>query len=396
MLSLLVIPSVAFSYIGQPYPACPQVCANPITNAQTGYGNPVKYTGSGTIQEVYSEVKALPSASNVGQFFAPWVNSGNVTSVCNSSPQIMQVGVAIGGFVKSSTVYYPYYVYNNSCLINLMSNPSSSSVGDHVALSIYISGGNAWFQVDDLTNGALTYTTVTGTSDWSYNEFQTMAEAQCEGCSIGSLTYENSFLTTPSGSNMYITTGSSSLTGVSPYGSACATSSYSGLSTWTNSPSYGYSEPGFTTEGTCAYAVTSDGFTGSGSVPNVGYIPGGPDGNSANLHAANSGDSSYAVLTFGTQITTGATLWIDGYSYNNGNGAYYCTIDVYYSADGSTWYSFTGNPYHLKPSSTNTPSWIQIGKTSSIKAVYVKVVAIDGTQSSGNSTSFYVDAMAFA
>ncbi len=132
--------------------------------------------------------------------------------------------------------------------------------------------------------------------------------------------------------------------------------------------------------------VPSFGSTGTGSVSNPTYIVGGPDGKLANLHARNSPDTAYVEGDFGN-IYSG-TLSIDGYSYNNNVNAYYSTVQVQVSSDGSHWSTIYEQTWN--PSSNNQPSWITIGGVSGIR--YVLITAID----SGYSANVYIDSIRIA
>lgn len=126
------------------------------------------------------------------------------------------------------------------------------------------------------------------------------------------------------------------------------------------------------------------GTTGGGSVTNPTDIVGLPDSALTELRAPNSGDSAWAEGNFGTLYS--GELVVDGYSYNNGGGAYYSYLTVQVSSTGSSWTTVYQNTWN--PSGTNTPTWITVGSVSNIQ--YVKVTV---TYNSGDSANLYIDAI---
>lgn len=69
-----------------------------------------------------------------------------------------------------------------------------------------------------------------------------------------------------------------------------------------------------------------------------------------------------------------------GYLYNNGAGAYYTHVIVATSTDNVSWTQIYSQNWD--PSSTNLPSWVQIGSVPNIR--YVKITAIDDQGYSAN------------
>ncbi len=126
------------------------------------------------------------------------------------------------------------------------------------------------------------------------------------------------------------------------------------------------------------------GTTGGGTVTNPTDIVGIPDSAYTNLHAPNSGDSAWVEGNFGTLYS--GELVIDGYSYNNGGGAYYSYVTVQVSSTGSSWTTVYTNTWN--PSSGNTPTWITIASVSNIQ--YVKVTV---SYNGGYSGDIYMDAI---
>ena len=143
------------------------------------------------------------------------------------------------------------------------------------------------------------------------------------------------------------------------------------------------------TIGTWLQSEVSTSTTGSGHVYNPTYLVGSPDGYLAQITAANSGDSGTIEADFGT--TYSGTLIVDGYSYNNGAGAYYSSVQVSVSSTGTTWTQIYNGVWN--PSSSGLPSWITIGGVTNIR--YVKITALDcssGCGKPGYSSNVYIDA----
>lgn len=132
-----------------------------------------------------------------------------------------------------------------------------------------------------------------------------------------------------------------------------------------------------------AQSETNSGHSGGGTVTNPTYVVGPADGLFTLLTGPNSGDSSWVEGNFGALYS--GQLVIDGYSYNNGVGAYNSYVQVQVSSDGVSWSTVYTNFW--APSSTNTPTWITIGSVSNIQ--YVKVTV---SFHSGWSAKVYIDA----
>jgi hypothetical protein len=82
---------------------------------------------------------------------------------------------------------------------------------------------------------------------------------------------------------------------------------------------------------------------------------------------------------------------VDGYSYNNGAGAYYSSVKVSVSSDDSTWTQIYNGVWN--PSSSGMPSWITIGIVTNIR--YIKITGLDcnsGCRKPGYRSDMYVDA----
>ncbi len=125
--------------------------------------------------------------------------------------------------------------------------------------------------------------------------------------------------------------------------------------------------------------------TSGGVATDPSYIVGSPGypalGSPAKLGAGNSGDSATIIAGLGAKVS--GTLQIYGYSYDNGDGAYYSYMQVSVSSNDKTWtvvYSGVWNP-----SSTNSPSWIRIASVTDI--AYVKVYT---TYYDGDSAKLYL------
>lgn len=143
--------------------------------------------------------------------------------------------------------------------------------------------------------------------------------------------------------------------------------------------------------GSYAQSLYNDGYgcyNGScGSVSNPSNIVGLADGAYALLTAPNTGTSSYVEGNFGAEYS--GQVVIDGYSYNNGGGAYYSYVQVLESSDGTTFtsvYSATWNP-----STNNQGAWTVIAYVTNAQYIEVKV-----SYNSGYSAHVYVDAIYIA
>ena len=360
-------------------------------SAQMGYDS--TFSGSGTIGGVTAGLDAIPSATDSNGFVALLLDTGDLTgSGCSG---FMQVGV---WYTSSAGGWAPVYTNNNCAATNM--GGITVAATDSLGLTILneVSSSQTWFKVTDNNGGRSVTVQVSNTGDdWSANTFQTMAEATCDGCSAGSTSFIDSQFIESTGTQVYITASSSTNSDPSDYGGVCSTSSYS-LGSWQNSATYGYSQASLSTRGYCANAILSTSHNTGCSIGTCGQVNspdnllGGPDGSYANLRAPNSGDWAYIQADWGTGTSIGSsyefsgTLSIDAYSYNNGGGAYYSTVTVYTSSDGSTWtnvYSSTWNP-----SGTNSPTWITIGTVSGIR--YVEIYVSDA---SGLSGDIFIDAM---
>jgi hypothetical protein len=214
-----------------------------------------------------------------------------------------------------------------------------------------------------------------------------MSEGTCANCAIGSTIYENSYVTLSNGTSRYVTSIVSYFRHINAYGSVCSDSAYSSLGAWTNGPTYGYSEPSFTTHGQCAYSYyhpTESGPRGIYHDP-VNSV-GGPDNAFTQMRAPNSGDSAHIYFDFGRLVPGPGSLSIYGYSYGISSSTYNSTVNVYISNNNSTWVEYVK---YWNPSSNNTPSWnFIVGPIYNIRYVEVEVV-----YANGHSANIYLDAL---
>jgi hypothetical protein len=132
------------------------------------------------------------------------------------------------------------------------------------------------------------------------------------------------------------------------------------------------------------YVSSGTGGTKGGTVSNPTNIIGAPDNTFSVLYAPNSGDSATIEADFGSSYSGSLALF--GYSFNNGNGAYYSYVSLSVSTDGSKWTQI--NPQTWNPSSSNTPTWVQFGSVNNIR--YVKVTV---TYHNGYSASLHIDSV---
>jgi hypothetical protein len=197
------------------------------------------------------------------------------------------------------------------------------------------------------------------------------------------MNYKNSYIRDPNSNVLYLTTSGSNLRPISAYGSVCSDTQYSQLAAWTNSPTYGYSEPSFTTKGFCARNWYEAIQGGGGIIHNPVSMIGGPDNSLAQMRAPNSGDSAYVKLDWGTKRN--GTLSLYGFSYNATAPAYISYVTVYTSSDDATWSSGIGQTWN--PSPTNTPIWHSFGTVTNVRYAKVLVTYVSF------SANVYIDAV---
>jgi len=294
----------------------------------------------------------------------------------------MQVGM----FEDTTNTWRPIYMNGEPhCWLSNISPNGAFAQGNQLIFRIGHSGSTTTYSVYNAATQKNSTQSVTSLSTWNQNTFQTMTESLSEQASIGSTYYDNSYIVDPNGQRIYITNGSPG--GIpTEYGGACTIAPwYEGA--WQDS-FHGHFQPAVNPVGHCGFLMVDVHTIGFGNYANPAYIQYGPDSFSAQLYGGNQGDGAYITTelsgTAGPLFT--GTLYIDGYSYNNGRGAYSSHVKVDVSSDGNTFtniYSQTWNP-----SSNNSPSWISIGSVTNIR--YVKVTAIDD---GGLSANIFMDAL---
>ena len=251
---------------------------------------------------------------------------------------------------------------NSQCagtFVNLPAMYSSNTI------DFYIDAPNSqttYYNVWDTTNGNFWSQSATNIGSWSSNrDFQSMSESSSALTSVGEITYSSSEVEV--GSTWY-NVGGSSTTTPSSYGGVCSASSFT-QGSWYGSPSWGYTQPSFTIEGFCVTSVPPNDYGqggNSGSISNPSGIVGAPDGSLTMLAAPNLNDYAWVVgdLGAGWSISPGSfNIALDAYSYNNGQGAYYSDVQIQTSSDNVNWNTvYSGT---ISPSSTNLPTWMNLG-----------------------------------
>jgi hypothetical protein len=385
ILSLLIASALILGAISMVHPvvAGGDTGMYPGDSVQTGYS--AGYTGSGSISEVTVDIESLPSLSlNSHIFFM--LDTGDLIS-CSGFMQDVAEWVPITGWQEN------YMNGNSNCDSASDSTQASPAIasGDEAVEEIYqASSSTTTYYTADLSNGGAGSETTSSISTWGDNSWQTMTEYMGISGSVPSLDYEYGQFV--AGGTIYDVGGpstslSGTITGLSegPYSGACATNTFN-LGSWSNTI-YGYNEPSFTVEGQCTNNYESSGTVGGGVISDPTWAAGTPNGDEAELRGPNLGDGANVTVDFGQSVDSG-DLCLFGYSDNNGNGAYDSTVVVSTSPDDTTWTTLTTTT--ISPSSTNNPTWINLGSVGS-SYEYVNVTAVDNNNLSAN---FYLGAVA--
>lgn len=97
-----------------------------------------------------------------------------------------------------------------------------------------------------------------------------MTESNAISTSVGAVNFSGSAFCDATNSTVYVDSNNPNIISLSlnPYGGACSQSLVS-LGSWTNSPTYGYSEPSFVTKGFCVFEVKDYSSTGVTDPTNV-------------------------------------------------------------------------------------------------------------------------------
>jgi hypothetical protein len=125
---------------------------------------------------------------------------------------------------------------------------------------------------------------------------------------------------------------------------------------------------------TYAYYVVSYAKIGNSNYSNIYGIESGPDNSYCELYGGDYGDGAVVNVYMDAQISSGAPIYMYGYSYSG----YMSHVYVYMSSDNSNWY-LVGSGYLDAYSyvGSTTPSYIYVGNAP-ITGRYIGISAYDG------------------